>query len=132
MIQAVDTADDSSPAIRLRHELADTLLARGHIVSAAVDNAFRTVPRALFVPAGTALDVVYSVDSPVITKTDEHGAHISSVSATYIQARMIEMAGLAPGMAVLEIGSGGYNGEVADGGRGARLREVTAAACSAT
>ncbi|NED52258.1 methyltransferase domain-containing protein, partial [Micromonospora aurantiaca] len=33
----------------------------------------------------------------------------SSVSATYIQARMIEMAALAPGMTVLEIGSGGYN-----------------------
>ncbi|MFA1538054.1 methyltransferase, FxLD system [Actinomadura monticuli] len=101
--------DDSSPAARLRHELADELLAQGRIVSPAVDKAFRTVPREMFVPAGTPLDVVYSVDSPVITKTDEHGAHISSVSATYIQARMIEMAALAPGMAVLEIGSGGYN-----------------------
>ena len=101
--------DEASPAARMRNELADALLDRGQIVSPAVDRAFRTVPREKFVPAGTPLDVVYSVDSPVITKTDEHGAHISSVSATYIQARMIEMAALAPGMAVLEIGSGGYN-----------------------
>ncbi|MEU5992845.1 methyltransferase, FxLD system [Spirillospora sp. NPDC047418] len=101
--------DDSSPARRLRHELADTLVDRGQIVSPAVDKAFRTVPREMFVLAGTPLDIVYSVDSPVITKTDEHGAHISSVSATYIQVRMIEMAALAPGMTVLEIGSGGYN-----------------------
>ncbi|GAA1834044.1 methyltransferase, FxLD system [Actinomadura chokoriensis] len=101
--------DDSSPARRLRHELADTLRAQRQIVSPAVDKAFRTVPREMFVPVGTSLEIVYSVDSPVITKTDEHGAHISSVSATYIQARMIEMAAIAPGMTVLEIGSGGYN-----------------------
>lgn len=101
--------DDSSPAARLRHELADALLALGQIVSPAVDKAFRAVPREMFVPDGTPLDAVYSVDNPLITKTDEHGAHISSVSATYIQVRMIEMAGLAPGMTVLEIGSGGYN-----------------------
>ncbi len=34
---------------------------------------------------------------------------ISSTSAAYIQARMIEQAGLGPGMSVLEIGSGGFN-----------------------
>ncbi|TMR27462.1 methyltransferase, FxLD system [Actinomadura geliboluensis] len=101
--------DDSNSAARMRHELAETLLTQGQIVSPAVEKAFRTVPREMFVPAGTPLDVVYSVDSPVITKIDEHGAHISSVSATYIQVRMIEMSGLAPGMTVLEIGSGGYN-----------------------
>ncbi|URN07651.1 methyltransferase, FxLD system [Actinomadura madurae] len=109
MIQAVNMTDDSGPAVRLRDELVATLLAQGQIVSPAVEKAFRTVPREMFVPAGTPLDVVYNVDSPVITKTDEHGAHLSSVSATYIQARMIEMAGLTAGMRVLEIGSGGYN-----------------------
>ncbi|HEU5023605.1 MAG TPA: methyltransferase, FxLD system [Spirillospora sp.] len=96
-------------AAELRDELTDTLIAQGKIVSPALEKAFRTVPREMFVPAGTPLDVVYSVDNSVVTKTDEHGAPLSSVSATYIQARMIEMAAPGPGMTILEIGSGGYN-----------------------
>ncbi|GAB3852491.1 hypothetical protein GCM10027610_080900 [Dactylosporangium cerinum] len=81
----------------------------GKITSSRVEAAFRTVPRHAFVPAGTPLEDVYHVDKSVITKTDEHGAHLSSVSATYIQARMIEQAGVDAGMRVLEVGSGGYN-----------------------
>ncbi|WP_285498380.1 methyltransferase, FxLD system [Actinomadura sp. NBRC 104425] len=100
---------DSGRAARLRDELVDTLLSNGQIVSPAVEKAFRTVAREAFVPADTPLDTVYSVDRPVVTKTDEHGGHLSSVSAAYIQARMIEMADIRPGMTVLEIGSGGYN-----------------------
>ncbi|GLW67449.1 hypothetical protein Arub01_56920 [Actinomadura rubrobrunea] len=109
MIQAVDRTGDSEQAARLRDELVDTLLSKGQIVSPAVEKAFRTVAREAFVPADTPLDVVYSVDRAVVTKTDEHGGHLSSVSAAYIQARMIEMADIRPGMTVLEIGSGGYN-----------------------
>ncbi|MFD0852776.1 methyltransferase domain-containing protein, partial [Actinomadura adrarensis] len=101
--------DDSGRAARLRDELTDTLLAEGKIVSPVLEKAFRRVPRELFVPDGTALEVVYSVDNSVVTKTDEHGVNLSSISATYIQARMIEMAGLGPGMTVLEVGTGGYN-----------------------
>jgi methyltransferase of FxLD system len=44
-----------------------------------------------------------------ITKADAHGAHLSSVSAPWLQAAMIRQAGIALGMRVLEIGSGGYN-----------------------
>ena len=109
MIHAVEMTGDSGRAARLRDELTDTLLSNGQIVSPAVEKAFRTVAREAFVPADTPLDVVYSVDHPVVTKTDEHGGHLSSVSAAYIQARMIEMADIRPGMTVLEIGSGGYN-----------------------
>ncbi|MCK9904179.1 methyltransferase, FxLD system [Frankia sp. Cpl3] len=34
---------------------------------------------------------------------------LSTVSAPWLQARMIAQAGIAPGMRVLEVGSGGYN-----------------------
>lgn len=45
----------------------------------------------------------------MITKTDEHGVQLSSVSAPQIQAMMLEQAQVKPGMRVLEIGSGGLN-----------------------
>lgn len=107
--QAKDLVGPGDQAGRLRAQLVDRLVADGKITSPAVEAAFRTVPREAFVPAGTALDVTYSVDNSLVTKTDEYGMNISSVSATYIQARMIEMAGIRAGMTVLEIGSGGYN-----------------------
>ena len=89
--------------------LVDQLLDSGMITTHAVECAFRTVPRHAFVPPGTPLEEVYSVDRAMITKRDEHGAPLSSVSATYIQALMIEQAGVGRGMRVLEVGSGGYN-----------------------
>ena len=109
MAKTVDVSQNTDRAARLRDALVDTLVASGMITSSRVEAAFRTVPRHRFVPAGTPLEVVYDVDRSVITKTDENGAHLSSVSATYIQARMIEQAGVEPGMRVLEVGSGGYN-----------------------
>lgn len=109
MTHTADTSESSDQARTMRDALVDRLIADGMITSSFVEAAFRTVPRHAFVPAGTPLDVVYDVDRSVITKTDEHGVHLSSVSAAYIQARMIEQAGLGPGMRVLEIGSGGYN-----------------------
>ncbi|WP_310429667.1 methyltransferase, FxLD system [Catenuloplanes niger] len=100
---------DSERAYELRTALVDQLVTDGLIVSPAVADAFRTVPRHLFVPADTPLEVVYAIDRSVITKTGENGEHLSSVSATYIQAREIEQAGVTAGMRVLEVGSGGYN-----------------------
>jgi protein-L-isoaspartate(D-aspartate) O-methyltransferase len=73
-----------------------------------VINAFRTVPRHLFAPEAPLVEV-YAARTPVITKRDEHGLAISSVSAPEIQAFMLEQADIRPGMKVLEIGSGGYN-----------------------
>jgi protein-L-isoaspartate(D-aspartate) O-methyltransferase len=108
MAQVVDVPEGSSRAARLRDALVDRLKASGRITMPGVEAAFRAVPRHAFVPAGTALEVVYDVDRSVITKRDERGA-VSSVSATYIQARMIEQAGIGAGMRVLEVGSGGYN-----------------------
>lgn len=100
---------DDAGAARLRDDLVDTLLAKSMITSPAVERAFRTVPRHLFVADGTPLEITYNVDNSVAVKRDPDGVIISSTSAAYIQARMIEQAGLAAGMSVLEIGSGGFN-----------------------
>nr|WP_246083787.1 methyltransferase, FxLD system [Nonomuraea diastatica] len=104
-----DETIDQARAAELRDKLADELIAAGHIKSAQVEAAFRTVPRHAFVPADTPLEITYAADNAVVTKRDEHGIVISSVSAAYIQVAMIEQAELRPGMSVLEIGSGGYN-----------------------
>ncbi|GAA3948280.1 hypothetical protein Aau02nite_11580 [Amorphoplanes auranticolor] len=93
----------------LRTALVETLRADRKITSPAVEAAFRAVARERFMPDEVALDVAYGVDRSVVTKRDEHGVAISSVSAAYIQARMLEQAELQPGMTVLEIGSGGLN-----------------------
>ncbi|WP_103343788.1 methyltransferase, FxLD system [Amycolatopsis sp. CA-126428] len=96
-------------AAKLRDALVDTLLAKGMITSPEVERAFRTVPRHLFVADGTPLEDTYNVDNSVAIKRDPDGVIISSTSAAYIQARMIEQAGLTAGMSVLEVGSGGFN-----------------------
>ncbi|WIY05588.1 methyltransferase, FxLD system [Amycolatopsis mongoliensis] len=96
-------------AAKLRDALVDTLLANSMITSPEVERAFRTVPRHLFVADGTPLEVTYNIDNSVAIKRGPDGVIISSTSAAYIQARMIEQAGLTAGMSVLEIGSGGFN-----------------------
>lgn len=109
MTPIAPSSTDPDQATELRHALTDRLRAAGMITSPAVERAFRTVPRHLFVPEGTALDVAYNADDSVAVKRDRDGVIISSTSAPFIQARMIEQAGLGPAMSVLEIGSGGYN-----------------------
>jgi len=104
-----DRRIDADRSAALRAALVDKLHAGGYITSAAVESAFRTVRRERFIPAGVPLEVAYGVDDSVVTKRDEHGVAVSSVSAAYIQARMLEQAELRTGMAVLEIGSGGLN-----------------------
>ncbi|WP_133740382.1 methyltransferase, FxLD system [Actinorugispora endophytica] len=103
-----ETTVDSERAARLRNRVVDDLVADGTIVSARVEAAMRTVPRHLFAPEAS-LEEAYHPYNAVFTKTDEHGATVSSVSAPQIQAMMLEQAGIAPGMRVLEIGSGGCN-----------------------
>jgi len=68
----------------------------------------RKVPRELFAP-GVNLDEVYHGYTSVVTKRDEGGSPISSVSAPHLQAHMLEQAEITVGMRILEIGSGGYN-----------------------
>ncbi|OHV64177.1 methyltransferase, FxLD system [Pseudofrankia sp. BMG5.36] len=108
MTQAPGAAS-SSEADELRAAMTDRLIADGWIGGPEVEAAFRAVPRHLFVPDGTPLDTSYDVGQSVITKVGEDGASMSTVSAPWLQARMIAQAGIAPGMRVMEVGSGGYN-----------------------
>lgn len=105
----MDAAGQAERADQLRAALVERLRDEGKIVSDAVDRAVRTVPREKFMPEGTPLEIAYAFDNSVITKRDDRGSALSSVSAAYIQARMLEQARLGPGMRVLEIGSGGLN-----------------------
>lgn len=109
MTQMVGTSAESDRAAEIRNALTDKLCSDGMITSPVVERAFRTVPRHLFVPENTPMEAAHNADDSVTIKTDQHGAIISSISAPFIQARMIEQAGLGPGMSVLEIGSGGCN-----------------------
>lgn len=77
-------------------------------VSAEILNAIRSVPRHVFM-AGVSLEEAYDNSASPVMKRDESGTIISSVSAPYLQAAMLEQADITPGMRVLEIGSGGYN-----------------------
>ncbi len=101
------TSVDEEQAGVLRAQLVEDLLAGGRIRTAEVEAAFRAVPRHLFAPEAS-LEAAYA-DTIVRTKFDADGAVTSSVSAPWLQALMIEQAGLAAGMRCLELGSGGYN-----------------------
>lgn len=109
MTQMVDMSEDADQAARIRNALTDKLRTDGAITSRVVEEAFRVVPREKFVPADTPLEVAYNADNSVATKKDRNGVIISSISAPFLQAQMIEQARVTPGMSVLEIGSGGYN-----------------------
>ncbi|WP_281290710.1 methyltransferase, FxLD system [Streptomyces sedi] len=84
------------------------LVERGAIVSRAVEAAFRAVPRHRFAPEVPPGDV-YGAPEAIFTKRAEGGRAVSSLSAPWLYARMLEAARVAPGMRVWEIGSGGCN-----------------------
>ncbi|MDQ3578970.1 MAG: methyltransferase, FxLD system [Actinomycetota bacterium] len=88
--------------------MVEDMCEQGWVHHDEVITALRTVPRHLFVP-DASLEAAYRADDVVITKRDDNGMAISSVSAPRVQAMMLEQAQLRPGMRVLEIGSGGYN-----------------------
>ncbi len=88
--------------------MVQRLLARGAIVSPAVEAAFRAVPRHCFAPE-VSPEEVYEAPEAIFTKHVDGGRAVSSVSAPWLHARMLEAAELDVGMRVLEIGSGGCN-----------------------
>ncbi|MFJ2217715.1 methyltransferase, FxLD system [Streptomyces sp. NPDC101062] len=102
---------EPAEAARLRARMTDTVIAGGWAPSARVQAALRTVPRHRFAPE-FPLETAYDDDLAVVTARDATGAAVSSVSAAWLQADMIEQVQLAPGETVLEVGSGGYNAEL--------------------
>ncbi|MHC3474887.1 methyltransferase, FxLD system [Streptomyces sp. 7R007] len=102
-----DATASPPSAAKLRDKLVNELVAQKVIETKEVEAAFRAVPRHLFAPEAP-LEKAYA-QTPLVTKRDEHGITISSVSAPEIQATMLEQAALRPGHRCLEIGSGGYN-----------------------
>ncbi|MGG2459337.1 methyltransferase, FxLD system [Streptomyces sp. RGM 3693] len=99
---------DTEQATTLRNTVMDQLRADGVLVTPEVEAAMRKVPRHAFAPEAP-LEKAYEPYAAVVTKTDEYGVQISSVSAPQIQAMMLEQAQLRSGMRVLEVGSGGLN-----------------------
>ncbi|MFF7156959.1 methyltransferase, FxLD system [Streptomyces sp. NPDC008139] len=93
---------------QLRDALVQQLIELGAARSPRVADAFRTVRRHLATPEAD-MARTYQAEVATVTKTDEHGVDVSSVSAPRIQAMQIEQADIDPGMTVLEIGSGGPN-----------------------
>ncbi|MEU7028912.1 methyltransferase, FxLD system [Streptomyces sp. NPDC046275] len=103
---------EPAEAVRLRRAMAETVIGGGWAPSEPVQQALRTVPRHRFAPEVNLAAAYDGGDRAVVTRRDETGAAISSVSAAWLQARMIENLGLAPGAVVFEAGSGGYNAEL--------------------
>lgn len=92
----------------LRRRMVAELRAQGAVVSDEVEAAFLSVPRHCFAPEVTP-EEVYSAPEGIFTKFNDRGKPVSSVSAPWLHARMLEAARIARGMTVLEIGSGGAN-----------------------
>jgi protein-L-isoaspartate(D-aspartate) O-methyltransferase len=95
----------ATPA-ELRAAMVARLREDGYIRSAEVAAVFAKVPREHFAP-GAPAEQAYSVHDVVVTKRGEDGRAVSSISAPWLQAQMIENAAIRPGDRVLEIGSGG-------------------------
>ena len=92
---------------RLQDAYLEDLRSKGYIQSTRVEEAFRAVPRHLFLP-DVPLERVYS-DNAILTKR-QAGEVVSSSSQPAIMAIMLEQLNLQPGHRVLEIGAGtGYN-----------------------
>ncbi|MEU8545388.1 NUDIX domain-containing protein, partial [Streptomyces sp. NPDC048717] len=117
---------EPAEATRLRQAMAKTVIGGGWASSEPVRQALRTVPRHRFAPETNLATAYDGGDRAVVTRRDETGTAISSVSAAWLQARMIENLALAPGAIVFEAGSGGYNAELIAHVTGPRGRVVTA------
>jgi protein-L-isoaspartate(D-aspartate) O-methyltransferase len=94
-------------AERARTRMVDALREGGRVRSAAVEEAFRAVPRHLFLP-GLAAAEAYADEAVAVQFAD--GVATSSASQPSMMAIMLEQLDLRPGHRVLEIGAGtGYN-----------------------
>jgi protein-L-isoaspartate(D-aspartate) O-methyltransferase len=111
---------DEARADELRAAMVDRIAALHERLGLSLDGDIRrallTVPRHLFAEGDADLEAAYKDQDAIVTKRNERGLALSSLSAPWLQALMIRQAAVQPGLRVLEIGSGGYNA--------ALLREV--------
>ena len=108
MVKLAPRVRPTGKSITLQKTLVDDLKNKGYIRSVLVEEAFRAVPRHLFVPE-VPLENVYC-NRALRVKQTEDGQWISSSSAPGTMMVMLEQLGLEPGHQVLEIGTGsGYN-----------------------
>ncbi|GAB2442597.1 methyltransferase, FxLD system [Streptomyces incanus] len=115
---------EPAEAVRLRERMADIVIGKGWAPSPPVQAALREVSRHRFVPE-TPLETAYDGDLAVVTIRESPTTALSSVSAAWLQADMIEQLRLKQGGTVLEVGSGGYNAELLAHVLGKRGRVVS-------
>ncbi|OYN88777.1 class I SAM-dependent methyltransferase [Parenemella sanctibonifatiensis] len=100
----MDTGYDPTP---LREHLIAELTEAGVLRSPIVTRAFGMVDRAQFVPE---VDPEQAYSTGIVTvRRDGAGRGVSSMSSPIVHAAMLEVAEPAPGVRVLEVGSGGCN-----------------------
>jgi protein-L-isoaspartate(D-aspartate) O-methyltransferase len=100
--------DEDDAGDHVRAMVATLKESHPHQVTASIEQAMLEVPRHRFCPPGTTLKAAYA-NGVVHTRADGSGRVTSSVSAPWLQARMLHQARVERGMRILEIGSGGYN-----------------------
>ncbi|MGW2081247.1 methyltransferase, FxLD system [Streptomyces sp. NPDC001939] len=115
---------EPAEAVRRRAKMADVVIQKGWAPSPRVQAALREVPRHRFIPE-VPLKEAYHDDLAVVTVRESPKVALSSVSAAWLQADMLEQLQLKPGMTVLEVGSGGFNAELLAHVLGERGRVVT-------
>lgn len=102
-VSAVSTDTTTSDTVQLRAALADYIRGRKTFRTSRVEDAFRTVPRHVFLP-GVDLETAYA-PRPVVTKRADDGTTVSSASSPNLVAEMLELLDVQPGHRVLEIGA---------------------------
>ncbi len=109
--EAIRTAPVASDVAALRRRMVDVIVEKGYLKTPRIEEAFRSVPRHLFLPT-FPLERVYSGEA-IPTRHDDRGRPTSSSSEPAVMAVMLEQLGPAPGQRWLEIGAGsGYNAAI--------------------
>ncbi|MGH3546710.1 MAG: methyltransferase, FxLD system [Pseudonocardiaceae bacterium] len=98
-----DTTTTTTDPEQLRQALISFIDGFGTFRTTQVKDAFRTVPRHLFLP-GVDLTTAYA-PKPVVTRRADDGTAVSSASSPHVVATMLEQLDVAPGHRVLEIGA---------------------------